>query len=115
MKKWLQNSVTLQPGDLVAVSDIKPNHQQLALVEAVKTDTNGHERYFSISYVSNGKRKIIDRPGSSLCFLLTKEEREKGNVRDSLSYLPEQVEPRKETKIIVSHPQEDCIEITDLK
>ena len=60
MKKWLQDSVTLQKGDLVAVSDIKPDYQQLAIVEKVSSDTNGHNRYFTISYVSNGKRKLID-------------------------------------------------------
>ena len=113
MKKWLQDSITLQIGDLVCLSDIKPNYQQLALVEAIKKDTNGHPQYFTISYISNGKRKTIDRPGSSLCFLLTKAEREQGKIQDPLSYLPENVQKRKKTKVLVSHPH-DCLEMTDM-
>ena len=85
----------------------------MALVEAIKKDTNGHPRYFTISYISNGKRKTIDRPGSSLCFLLTKAEREQGKIRDPLSYLPENVQKRKKTKVLVSHPH-DCLEMTDM-
>ena len=95
------------------MSDIKPNYQQLALVEAIKKDTNGHPRYFTISYISNGKRKTIDRPGSSLCFLLTKAESELGKIRDPLSYVPENVQSRKKTKVLVSHPQ-DCVEISGM-
>ena len=113
MKKWLQDSITLQIGDLVCLSDIKPNYQQLALVESIKKDTNGHPRYFTVSYISNGKRKTIDRPGSSLCFLLTKTEREQGKIRDPLSYLPEAVQSRKKKTILVSNPQ-DCLEMTDM-
>ena len=91
MKKWLTDSVTLEPGDLVAVDDIKPGHQQLALVESVKPDTNEHPRYFEISYVQGGKRKYIMRPGSSLCFLQSAEDRANGVIRDPLSYIPENV------------------------
>ena len=98
MKKWLRDSVTLQKGDLVSVSDIKPGHQQLALVEKISNDTNEHPRYFTISYVSNGKRKLIDRPGSSLCFLLSGDERAEGNVRDPLTYLPEEIKMSKNVK-----------------
>ena len=114
MKKWLRDSVTLRRGDLVSVSDIKPGHQQLALVEKISPDTNGHPRYFTISYVSNGKRKLIDRPGSSLCFLLSDDERKEGMVRDPLSFLPEEMKIRKNEKPIHVIVPEDCEEIIDL-
>ena len=95
MKKWLNDSVKLQPGDLVAVTDIRPGYQQLALVESVKPDTNEHPRYFEISYVQGGKRKNIMRPGSSLCFLQSAEDRTNGVIRDPLSYIPENVRMNK--------------------
>ena len=96
---------------MVAVSDIKPGHQQLALVEKISPDTNGHPRYFTISYVSNGKRKLIDRPGSSLSFLLSGDERAEGKVRDPLTYLPEEIQLNKKIKkpvhvAIPSQPEE---------
>ena len=111
MKKWLQDSVTLEKGDLVAVSDIKPGYQQLALVEKVSPDSNGHPRYFTISYVSNEKRKLIDRPGSSLTFLLSGDEGAEGKVRDPLSYLPEEAKLKKKIRkpvrvAIPSQPEE---------
>ena len=114
MKKWLRDSIILQKGDLVAVSDIKPGYQQLAIVEKVSPDTNGHNRYFTISYVSNEKRKLIDRPGSSLTFLLSNEERKCGKVRDSLSYLPEEVKLKHKTKVRVTVPiqEEQIVNLT---
>ena len=63
-------------------------------MEKISPDTNGHPRYFTISYVSNGKRKLIDRPGSSLCFLLSGDERAEGKVREPLTYLPEEIKMR---------------------
>ena len=43
MKKWLADSVTLEPGDLVAVDDIRPGYQQLALVETHRPSTQAQD------------------------------------------------------------------------
>ena len=69
-------------------SDIQAPKKTLCLVEAVLKDTSGRERYFQLSYTLNGKRKTVQRAGYSLVFLQSKEERESGRVRDSLSFLP---------------------------
>jgi hypothetical protein len=107
MKKWLKDSVKLMKGDLVAVSDIG-NRQQLALVDSVRNDANNHPRYFTLSYMCNGKKKLIDRPGSSLTFLLSGDEREDGKIiTDSLSYLPEQINMKQKNKIRVTVPSQE--------
>ena len=95
MKKWLGDSITLKKGDLVTVSDIKPGHQQLAIVEDIRFDTNNHPRYFKISYIQAGKRKLIERPGTSLCFLQSSEDRQNEVIRDPLAYLSEHVKINK--------------------
>ena len=88
MKKWLKDSIKLQKGDLVLCSDIQAPKKTLCLVEKVLKDTSGRERYFQLSYTLNGKRKTVQRAGNNLVFLQSKEERESGRVRDSLSFLP---------------------------
>ena len=112
MKKWLQDSHTLQPGDLVCLSDIT-GRNQLALVDSIREDQNNHPRYFTLKYVSNGKVKKIERPGPSLTLILTEEELRDGVIRDPLSFgnPNAQMQKKKKLKVMVPRLAEKILDI----
>ena len=80
-KKWMDSNHQLEEQDLVLILDLQThlNYPRVGRISEIEMDSAGVERYFTVSYKDNNKKKekSVKRCAQSLVLLLKKSEDDK--------------------------------------
>ena len=78
LNKWAQKNHSLKIGDVcldLTSREKVTSYPRLCHIINTKVDTSGHQRYFTVEYTLDGKRKSFDRVAQHLLVVLPAERR----------------------------------------
>ena len=117
-KKWMDSNHQLEEQDLVLILDLQThlNYPRVGRISEIEMDSAGVERYFTVSYKDNNKKKekSVKRCAQSLVLLLKKSEDDKAKISDSLFWCPDKVVNDKKKRVKVNMVPANTTEIQDI-